>query len=196
MLVVLLSNLALATPMNPIQLSTLADKGTFEITVGGELQTSFIGKKSCVWFEWDIGEGERTDGAFNWHTWSNGYNTEGILLVHTAHGTVELSWRKMRLAAKPTTEELFSPKTHPNPPPYVKAWWERHAPAETYVAEYCLQPEKTYWARVDEESHKLPPRDEDGEPVRRTNTTLIISDEPFDVNPKSALTPVFSSWGY
>ena len=46
------------------------------------------------------------------------------------------------------------------------------------VEEYCLEPGKTYYAKVSNESYLLPPG-EDGEPIERHNKVLILSDSPF-----------------
>jgi hypothetical protein len=63
--------------------------------------------------------------------------------------------------------------------------------------EYGLVKNKKYYAKVSSEEYHLPPDRESGEPKKRTNHVLWISNKPFkNGKPQVELTPLYKGWSY
>lgn len=183
--------------MKTITVEELAvEEGAFEVTFTGQTTESFIGKQPCVWYEWDFGEYDETKSAdeFAWGTHVNVYTTELKLTGATRLGTLSFGWRKMRTYLAPTTLRVYTSDDAVEAPKIVRDWISEHGGPVT-VAEYCLLPDKTYFAMVEGDTYKVPGEEEELE--TRTNFVLQISDVPFQEGaPPHAITPTYRGWKY
>ena len=96
----------------------------------------------------------------------------------------------------PTFERTWTKKDQAKAPDVVKEKLVEE-PAITAV-EHCLEPGKTYYARLHVDTYHLPPLPGEREPSKCRNPLLWISDQPFgeDGKPKLPLTPAYQGWSY
>jgi hypothetical protein len=189
-------------------LDELKSLGTTTFTVVGETTPSPIGKTACAWFEWVVGDRVADPGpeateeerkqwlrSGGWRSYQNGTHSERPVTVNAEGGETEVSWRKLRLHLAPTTVQVFT--SADDAAPWAKEWLKENGAPAT-VAEYCLQPDRTYYGQVKTETYWLPPEPPDFEPGQGHNDVLVLSEEPFDERGKSPLplTPMYSSWSY
>ncbi len=167
------------------------DAGEFTLTVvGGEPRKSpFTGKKyvhyEIVAFTAEGGE------------WRILEHTEGEMTFRRGDDSVSIGYRSMRTRLTPSFERTYS------------ASELRHARSETERAlasvfeedraeavtlrEYGLEAGKRYHGRIKTETYYLPP-EPGGEPRKRENRVLVVSDRPLGENIE--LTPLYRGWSY
>jgi hypothetical protein len=187
------SRMGTESRMNGITLTleSLKDRSPFKVTLQGQIGQSFLAHKKCLYFEWHYGE--KTDGE--WISRTTGYQTTEPLILVLPEGQLEIGINKLRLYLSPTVGLKFTGKEKREIPEVIR---ERLAETGGVVIaeEFVLEPGKTYYARVGEESYLLPP-DESGRPIRRHNTILELSDKPFvEGKPRRPITPAYRGWTY
>ncbi|MHC9544877.1 MAG: hypothetical protein AB9903_35630 [Vulcanimicrobiota bacterium] len=165
--------------------------GIFTVTLQGETLESYPSKKKVFYFEWHYGE----KGEMGWVSFSTGYRSEKDLTIVTPKGTFELPVRLLRPYLSPVYLKTYTGKTIKDAPSAARELYSENGKPVT-LEEYCLEPGKTYHAKVSEESYFLPPG-EDGNPIERHNKVLILSDSPFkDGMPQKEITPGYRGWTY
>jgi len=169
----------------------LKSLGVFTVTLNGETREAYLSKKKVLYFEWHYGE----KGKKGWVSYCTGYRSEESLQIVTPKGTLELPVSRIRPYLSPSYSVKYATKTIKEAPAAVQDYFRETAKPVT-VEEYCLEPGKTYHAKVSTESYFLPPG-EDGNPVERHNDVLMLSDSPFrDGVPGGEITPGYRGWTY
>ena len=131
--------------------SLVGDTVPFQVQLEGEPVQSFLSKKTCVYFEWTYGVRE----GVNWQTRWNGYHTQTPVVVLTPKGKLTLPTTRLRTYLGPTFERTWTKKDQAKAPDVVKEKLVEE-PAITAV-EHCLEPGKTYYARLHVDTYHLPP---------------------------------------
>lgn len=132
------------------------------------------------------------------------YSTEKPLIMCYQDSQIEVGYRSLRPYIKPCFEKEFHKS---NITAEVSEYDESihkwlvslfDDDVETIVLrEYGLVVGRKYYIKIGTEQYYLPPSPPDIRPKTRTNTVLIVSDEPIcEGKPAGELTPVFQGWGY
>ncbi len=179
------------------QLDSLRDLQSldaFEVTLEGTSQQAFFSKKTCVYFEWSFGEGQSADG--NWVTSWRGYRSDAQLSVKTPKGMLDLSANDLRPYLGPSYEQTFTADNAANAPQVIRDRIKEGHPTLN-AKEFCLEPGRSYYARVVVESFMLPPRPGSQQPGRGEHAVLSISDMPYkDGHPQRPISPAFKNHRY
>lgn len=173
-------------------LDELEKLGVFEVKLEGDCEQSYLTRKSVLYFEWLYGEKDEK----GWVSYSTAYHSEKPFNVITPAGTLELQTNRLRPYLAPSFEKAYSGDSIKDAPPAVKAYYEEKRTTVS-VEEYCLEPGRIYYAKVETETYYLPPMPDEEKPVRRHNKVLALSDLPFqDGKPRRQLTPLYRGWTY
>lgn len=155
-----------------MELSDLRKRGNFRVELGGEEKTApFSGRKS-VWHGWIYLESGRS-----WDECHVVGESEGdLVLVKSDSFSMEVPVDRLN--------------------PYLAPAFEGGAVVKNrnvLVREYCLEPARSYHARVEQFSFRLPPtRFFPFIGKRRTLFLLALSAEPFQLgDPVHPLVPIF-----
>ncbi len=156
-----------------MELSELLKRGDFEVVLGGEEHTAPFSGRKCVWYDWIyiIGKGD---------SWDDGFTTmeakDGSVVVQGDFPSLEIPVQWLNPYLEPSFEG----------PALVEE-------ADVVVREYCLEPARSYHARVERFTFRLPPyRLFPFIARRRTTFLLALSEEPFlDKGPVCPLVPTF-----
>lgn len=164
--------------------------GDFTFTVeGGLLESPYTGKRyvhyETVAFTAEGGE------------WRILGHSEGKITIRRGDDAVSIGYRSLRTRLTPSFEHTYS------------ASELRHARTETERAlasvfegdqvesltmrEYGLEAGKHYHGRIKTETYYLPP-EPGGDPRKRENRVLVVSDRPLGENIE--LTPLYRGWSY
>jgi hypothetical protein len=147
-----------------MDLSKLKRLEAFPVRVEGDIYTAPFSQKSCVWFEWiRIRNMSRPDRGNR-----GGYGTEceseSSITIKSKFGDLTARPQNIMLYLAPS----FDGKT-------IVDGKEQH------IKEFCLEPNRRYYASVEKFTYRLPPfRFFRFIPIRRTAWLLALSDERFE----------------
>jgi len=190
-LMIILLSYSISAKEVTYMLNELEKLGIFTVTLQGEPRESYLSKKKVLYSEWHYGE----KGENGWVSFITGYRTIGNLTIATPIGTFELPARLLRPYLSPVYLRTYTGKTIKDAPSPARELYSENGKPVT-LEEYCIEPGKTYHAKISTESYFLPPG-EDGEPIERHNKVLILSDSPFkDGMPQKEITPGYRGWTY
>jgi hypothetical protein len=164
--------------------------GEFIFTVEGEPRKSpFTGKKyahyETVAFTAEGGE------------WRILEHTEGEITIRRGNDVVSIGYRSVRTRLTPSFERTYSASElrharSETERALASVFEEDHIEALT-LREYGLEAGKRYHGRIRTETYYLPP-EPGGEPRKRENRVLVVSDRPLSENIE--LTPLYRGWSY
>ena len=162
----------------------------FELRVGGATHQSFWKKAACAYSEWSFGSRENGNLA----SFSVGEKKGEALLLIDEGNDATVPVRELRLYLQPAFERTLA-KGQSDLPEELQQLVEQGE--INYLAEYCLEPGRTYHAMFREERYPLPPAGPGGQPRESTNKVLVLSDRPFvDGKPQGEPIPSYRNWTY
>jgi hypothetical protein len=155
-------------------LADLEDLGEFTVTLGGQERPSFPDDKPTLYAEavYGVRQGEA------WASWTQIGARGEALVVHTPRGDLTVSPHLLRLYLEPDYARTYRPEQAAEAPEIMQDDL-RTSDKPLEIVRYALQKGRTYHARVDREGYYLPPAGPEGEPQRRFNRVLTLSDMPF-----------------
>lgn len=163
----------------------------FEVRIAAATtHEAFWQKQPCAYTEWIFGS--REDGQLVSFTIAERKGDE----VELSDGalTAAFALRQLRLHLAPTLERELTEDDEALPGELRQLVAEGQI---NYLAEYCLEPGRTYHALVREDRSNLPPASPGGEPEIRVHRVLVISDGPMDEGrPAEEVVPSQRGWSY
>ena len=157
-----------------MDLSKLKKLRPFPVQVKGDIYTAPFSQKSCVWFEWirikNVSRSEREHTA----GYGTGRESESSITIKSKVGDFTARPQNIMLYLAPS----FDDKTIV-------------CGKEQYIKEFCLEPDRLYYAFVEKFTYYLPPfRFFPFIPRRKVTWLLALSDKPVEKNcPASQLIP-------
>ena len=175
-----------------VTLETLQAKGSFEVKLEGENLESFLAQKHCVYFEWGFGVLEKS----HFTTRFSSYQSDSPVKIVSDGGSLELRPSQLRPHLSPSLEKTYTKRRAARAPEVIREKLGEYG--SLTAREYCLEPGRTYHARVQSETYLLPPESGSHNPGHGSNRVLMISDLPFSEDGKAPhpVTPAFENWRY
>ncbi len=145
-----------------IDLAKIKKLGSFKVRLEGEIDTTAFSQKSCVWFEWIHSEkGLTLDEGY---TFGDGTGHENSIIVKSTVGDLIVYPDRIMLYLSPSFDGTAIVDGE-----------------KQYIKEFCLEPDKTYYAFAEKFIYHLPPyRFFPFIPRRKTRWLLALSDKPLE----------------
>ncbi len=145
-----------------VKLSKLKKQGALSVRLEGEMYTTPFSKKSCVWFEWI--HSVKGSSADRGYTFGYGTGHESNITVKSANGDLTVYPDRIMLYIAPSFDD--------------KAIVDGK---EKYIKEFCLLPDRIYYAFAEKFIYHLPPfRFFPFIPRRKTTWLPALSDIPLE----------------
>jgi hypothetical protein len=162
-----------------------------QLRIGGEGMESFLGHERCGYFEWLYGEKKGDQLG----SYTVAYQSTDPIKVTVGDKESAISPRRVRAYLSPSVERVHAPGDASAPEVVQELMAETKQ--KVYVAEYCLETGKTYFALVHQDTYLLPPKGPGSAPEHGRRLVLWISDKPFvDGKPEQQVTPAYRGWTY
>ncbi len=145
-----------------IGLAKIKKLGSLQVRLEGEIYTTAFSHKPCLWFEWIHSE----KGALLDRGYTFGYNTghESSITVKSMVGDLIVYPDRIMLYLAPSFDDTAIVDGE-----------------KQYIKEFCLEPDRTYYAFAEKFIYHLPPyRFFPFIPRRKTRWLLALSDKPLE----------------